>query len=252
MGAPVAATDQQAAGPPPGGEAEVAAADGLERIAARRGPLAALRFAARQRMLTPKYARLLLRFARVRLLTTAGRRLRTDGMTFLGPRLQLQIARGATVRLGRFVWIGHGTKIRCHEGEVEIGAKTVIGQDCTISAYRRVRIGEQCVIADRAMFIDFDHNVADTEQPIRRQGIYMRDVVVGNNVWIGYNAQVLRGVSVGDNAIIGANSVVTRDIPANAVAAGTPARVIRMRETPKHLRWTNPVEPPGYGPPGPR
>ena len=44
--------------------------------------------------------------------------------------------RGARVRLGRFVWIGHGTKIRCHEGEVEIGAKTVLGQDCTISAYR--------------------------------------------------------------------------------------------------------------------
>jgi acetyltransferase-like isoleucine patch superfamily enzyme len=252
MGAPVAATDQQAAGPPPGGGAEAAAADGLERIAARRGPVAALRFAASHRMLTPKYALLALRFAVRRLLTPAGRRLETDGMVFLGPRLQIQIARGARVRLGRFAWIGHGTKIRCHEGEVEIGAKTVIGQDCTISAYRRVRIGEQCVIADRAMFIDFDHNVADTEQPIRRQGIYMRDVEVGNNVWIGYNAQILRGVRVGDNSIIGANSVVTRDIPANAVAAGTPARVIRMREAPKTLRWSHPVEPPEYGPPGPR
>ncbi len=249
MGAPVAATEPEGAGPAPG-EA-VAAADGLERIARRRGPLAALRFAMAHRMLTPKYALLALRFA-VQRLTPSGRRLQTDGMVFLGPRLQLQIARGARVRLGRFVWVGHGTKIRCHEGEVEIGAKTVIGQDCTISAYRHVRIGEQCVIADRAMFIDFDHNVADVEAPIRRQGIYMRDVVVGNNVWIGYNAQILRGVEVGDNAIIGANSVVTRSIPANAVAAGTPARVIRMRDTPKHLRWRNPVEPPGYGPAGPR
>ena len=227
------------------------APDGLETVAPKRGPLAALRFAARHRMLTPKYARLLLRFA-ARRLTPAGRRLETDGMAFLGPRLQLQIGRGACVRLGRFVWIGHGTKIRCHEGEVEIGAKTVIGQDCTISAYRRVRIGEQCVIADRAMFIDFDHNVADTEVPIRRQGIYMRDVEVGNNVWIGYNAQILRGVRVGDNSVIGANSVVTRDIPANAVAAGTPARVVRMREAPQRLHWRRPVEPPGYGPAGPR
>jgi acetyltransferase-like isoleucine patch superfamily enzyme len=213
--------------------------------------MAALAFAARHGMLTPKYARLALRFA-ARRLTPAGRRLETDGMAFLGPRLQVQIARGARVRLGRFVWIGHGTKIRCHEGEVEIGAKTVIGQDCTISAYRRVRIGEQCVIADRAMFIDFDHNVADTEVPIRRQGIYMRDVEVGNNVWIGYNASILRGVKVGDNAIIGANSVVTRNIPANAVAAGSPARGVRMRETPAQLRWRRPVEPAGYGPAGPR
>ena len=115
-------------------------------------------------MLTPKYAALALRFLRRRLLTVAGRRWRTDGMLFLGPRLQLQIGRNGQIRFGRFVWIGHGTKIRCHEGQVEIGAKTVLGQECTISAYQRVRIGEQCVIADRVMFIDFDHNVADTEQ----------------------------------------------------------------------------------------
>ncbi len=213
---------------------------------------AALRFAARQRMLTPEYARLLLRFARHRLLSRAGHRWSTDGMLFLGPRLQLQVGRGGTIRFGRFVWVGAGTKIRCHEGTVEIGAKTVIGQDCTITAYQRVRIGEQCVIADRAMFIDFDHSVEDAEAPIRLQGIYKRDVVVGSNVWIGYGAQILRGVTVGDNAIIGASSVVTRDIPANAVAAGTPARVIRMRPAPERLRWPEPVEPRGYGLPGPR
>jgi acetyltransferase-like isoleucine patch superfamily enzyme len=223
-----------------------------DALAPKRGPLAALRFAAAKRMLTLDYLRLALRFAARRLLTPAGWRWHTDGMLFLGRRLQLQIAPRATIDFGRFVWLGEGTKIRCHEGIVEIGPKTVLGQDCTISAYRRVRIGSECVIADRAMFIDFDHNVADVEQPIRRQGIYARDVEVGSNVWIGYNAQVLRGVRVGDNAIIGANSVVTRDIPANAVAAGSPARVIRMREAPTAMRWSNPVEPPEYGPAGPR
>ena len=84
---------------------------------------------------------------------------------------------------------------------VEIGDKTVLGQECTISAYQRVRIGEQCVIADRAMFIDFDHGVVEVERPIRLQGIYKRDVEVGSNVWIGYGACILRGVRVGDNAI---------------------------------------------------
>ena len=221
-------------------------------IAPKRGPLAALRFAASHGMLSGKYARLLARFGVRRWLTVAGHRTETDGMVFLGPNLQIQIGRGARLALGRFVWIGHGTKIRCHEGRVEIGPKTVIGQECTISAYQSIRIGAQCVIADRAMFIDFDHNVADVEQPIRKQGIYKRDVRVGSNVWIGYNAQILRGVTVGDNAIIGANSVVTRDIPANAVVTGAPARVVRMRETPASLRWPEPVEPDGYGPAGPR
>ncbi len=119
----------------------------------------------------------------------------------------------------------------------------MLGQECTISAYRRVRIGEQCVIADRAMFIDFDHGVVEVERPIRLQGIYTRDVEVGSNVWIGYGACILRGVRVGDNAIVGTNSVVTRDVPANAVVAGVPARIVRMREAPEQLRWPDPVEP---------
>jgi acetyltransferase-like isoleucine patch superfamily enzyme len=194
-------------------------------------------------MLNPQYGLLLGRYLWRRFLTQAGWRWSTDGLLFLGSGLELQIARSGRVEFGRFVWIGDGTKIRCHEGVVEIGEKSVMGQECTISAYSRVRIGEQCVIADRAMFIDFDHGVVEVERPIRKQGIYTRDIEVGSNVWIGYGACVLRGVSVGDNSIIGTNSVVTKDVPANAVVAGIPARVIRMRETPQDLRWPNPVEP---------
>jgi len=194
-------------------------------------------------MLNSRYARLLWRYLWRRFLTPAGWRWETDGPVFFGKGLEVQIAKRGTVRFGRFVWIGDGTKIRCHEGVVEIGAKTVLGQECTISAYRRVRIGEQCVVADRAMFIDFDHGVVEVERPIRLQGIYMRDVAVGSNVWIGYGACVLRGVRVGDNSIVGTNAVVTKDVPANAVVGGVPAKVIRMRDAPQTLRWPDPVEP---------
>jgi len=62
-------------------------------------------------------------------------------------------------------------------------------------------------------------------------------VRVGHNVWIGYGACILRGVTVGDNAIVGTGAVVTRDVPANAVVAGVPARVIRMREVPRRLAF---------------
>jgi acetyltransferase-like isoleucine patch superfamily enzyme len=202
-----------------------------------------LRFLRRNDMLNWRYARLGWRYLWRRFLTPAGWRWETDGPVFFGKRLQLQIAKRATVRFGRFSWIGDGTKIRCHEGVVEIGEKTVMGQECTISAYKRVRIGEQCVIADRAMFIDFDHGVVEVERPIRVQGIYKRDCIVGSNVWVGYGACFLRGIRVGDNAIIGTNSVVTRDVPANAVVGGVPAKVIRMRDAPKELRWPDPVDP---------
>jgi acetyltransferase-like isoleucine patch superfamily enzyme len=202
-----------------------------------------IRFAARRRMISWRYARLLWRYLWRRLLTRAGWRWETTGPLFLGRGLELEISKRGTVRFGRFAWIGDRTKIRCHEGEILIGAKTVIGQECTISAYRHVRIGEQCVIADRAMFIDFDHGVVEVERPIRAQGIYMRDVDVGSNVWIGYGACILRGVSVGDNSVVGTSTVVTKDVPANAVVGGIPARVLRMREAPKELRWADPVEP---------
>ena len=203
-----------------------------------------LRFLASNRMLTPKYGRLLLALpvaapAHPRRLALEHRRAWSSSAAGWRSRS----ARRGRVDFGRFVWIGDGTKIRCHEGVVEIGEKTVFGQECTISAYQRVRIGEQCVIADRAMFIDFDHGVVDVETPIRRQGIYKRDVEVGSNVWIGYGACILRGVRVGDNSIIGTNSVVTKDVPANAVVGGVPARVLRMRDRPQSLRWPHPVEP---------
>ena len=202
-----------------------------------------IRFYAAHGMLNRLYARLLWRYLWRRFLTPAGWRWKTDGPVFFGKGLQLQIAKGAEIRFGRFCWIGDGTKIRSHEGFVDIGAKTVFGQECTISSFREVRIGEQCVIADRAMFIDFDHGVVEVERPIRKQGIYTKPVVVGANCWIGYNACFLRGVVVGDNSIVGTNSVVTKALPANSVAGGVPSRVIRMRDAPKELRWPDPVEP---------
>ncbi len=194
-------------------------------------------------MLNWRYARLLWRYLWRRILTTGGRRWSTSGPVFFGRGLSIEINRRATIRFGRYVWIGDRTKLRCHEGVVEIGDKTVVGQECTVSAFQRVQIGEQCVIADRVMFIDFDHGIVDVEKPIRAQGIYKRDVVVGSNVWIGYGACILRGVTVGDNSVIGTNAVVTRDVPANAVIGGAPARVIRVRDAPSSLAWPNPVEP---------
>ncbi len=201
------------------------------------GPLALIAFMARRRMLTPAYARLVLRLLRRRFLSSYGRRLELNGLAFIGRGVTLQVGRRGRLALGRWAWIGDGTKIRCHEGRVSIGAKSVLGQECTISGYQHVSIGRECVIADRVMLIDFDHNAADVERPIRLQGIYKQDVRVGSNVWIGYGACILRGVTVGDNAIVGASAVVTRDVPANAIVGGVPARVLRMRAEPASLRW---------------
>src|SRR3954449_10538971 len=214
-----------------------AAAPGVHGVPAplHGGPLALVRFLRAHGMLNLKYLRLIARWAFLK--ARWGERLQTDGLCFVGPKVKLEIGASATLKLGRWSWIGHGTKIRVHEGECEIGAKTVLGQECTISAFQHVSIGRECILADRVMLIDFDHGVVEVERAIRHQGIYKRDVRVGSNCWIGYGACILRGATVGDNAVIGSNSVVTKDVPANAVAAGAPLRVLRMREEPASLRW---------------
>ena len=195
------------------------------------------RFARERKMLRRQYIGLGLRLAWLKLRFRG--RLKTDGLAFVCPGVTFEIGPDAVVHLGRWSWLGHGTKVRAHQGEVSIGAKTVLGQECTISCFQHVSIGRECIIADRVMFIDFDHGVVDVERPIRDQGIYKRDVRIGHNVWIGYGACFLRGVSTGDNAVIGTNSVVTRDVPANAVSGGVPAKVLRMRDAPATMRWVD-------------
>ena len=201
----------------------------------RGGPLTLWRFLREHRMLTWGYARLGLRLVWLKLRFRG--RLRTDGMAFVGPGVRFEIGRHAVLHLGRWSWIGHGCKIRVHEGEARIGAKTVLGQECTISAFQHVSIGRECIVADRVMLIDFDHGVVEVDRPIREQGIYKRDVRVGHNVWIGYGVAILRGATVGDNCVLGTSTIVTKDVPDNAVAAGVPVRVLRMRKAPRSLRW---------------
>jgi len=201
----------------------------------RGGPVALFGFMRANGMLRPGYAMLMLRLGLLKM--RFGRRLQIDGPCFICPGVKLEIGRGATLRIGRWAWIGHGCKIRVHEGEVSIGAKTVIGQECTVVG---LPTGD-----DRPRVHPRGPRDADRlrprrgrgRAPIRLQGIYKRDVEVGHNVWIGYGACILRGVRIGDNSIVGTSAVVTRSFAENTVLAGVPARVLRMREAPRTMRW---------------
>jgi acetyltransferase-like isoleucine patch superfamily enzyme len=199
------------------------------------GPVAFIRFARRHGMLRWSYAVVFMRLAWLKLRWRG--RLVTDGPCFICRGVKFEIGRDARVELGRWAWLGDRCKVRAHEGVVAIGAKSVLGQECTLSCYQHISIGRECIIADRAMMIDFDHAIAEVERPIREQGIYKRDVRIGHNVWIGYGACILRGVTVGDNAVVGTSAVVTRDVPQDAVVGGVPARLLRMREHPQTLRY---------------
>jgi acetyltransferase-like isoleucine patch superfamily enzyme len=199
------------------------------------GPFALWRFMRAHGMLNRHYAMLLARLAWTKL--RLGDRLQLDGIAFICSGVHLEVAPGARLVLGRWSWLGNDCKVRVHEGVVEIGAKSVLGQECTLTCFRRIAIGRDCIIADKVMMLDFDHGVVDVERPIREQGIYKRPVEIGHNCWIGYGASILRGVKVGQNCVIGTNSVVTKDVPDNAVVGGVPARVLRLRPAPQAMRY---------------
>jgi acetyltransferase-like isoleucine patch superfamily enzyme len=201
----------------------------------RGGPREFLEFAREHNMLRWGYVVLGARWIWLKL--RWGNRLVTDGPCFICGNVKFEIGRDAKVVLGRWSWLGDGCKIRAHEGVIEIGAKSVLGQECTLSCYQHISVGRECIVADRTMMIDFDHGTAEVERPIREQGIYKRDVRVGHNVWIGYGACLLRGVTVGDNSVVGTYAVVTKDVAADTVVGGAPARVLRMRGTPTTLHY---------------
>src|SRR4051812_22984733 len=123
------AATQELAGPPPTG-----VEDGLRGPPPplHGGPLTLLRFMRRHRMLTPQYARLVVRLARRKLLTP---RLKLDGLAFIGPRVVLEIGRDARIELGRWSWLRAGTKNRRPAGGVSVRAENGPRQGGAISAY---------------------------------------------------------------------------------------------------------------------
>jgi maltose O-acetyltransferase len=115
---------------------------------------------------------------------------------------------------------------RTPEAEIRIGSRNVFNNNCAIYSNRSVTIGNECLIGDSVLIYDSDfHNL---QPEIRRAPDFVSaPVVVGNNVWVGTRAIILKGVTIGDDAVIGAMSVVTNPVPSRCVAAGNPARVIR-------------------------
>jgi len=130
---------------------------------------------------------------------------------------------GQEVQLGKDVYLGAWP-----EGKLSIGNHCYIGRRTIILAHQSVIIGDDCLVAPGCHITDVNHGIEPGEL-IRKQPLVSKPVCIGNDVWVGAACSILPGVTIGDGAVIGARSVVTHNVPANAVAAGCPAKVIRYR-----------------------
>jgi acetyltransferase-like isoleucine patch superfamily enzyme len=163
-------------------------------------------------------------------LKVRNRHIETRGMVNLGRRARVLCRRGlGRMELGRDVWIGAGTTLRCHEGSMRIGDRVVFGGSDTVNCYLDLEVGDDCIFADWIYVTDFDHRYAKTDVRIQDQGIVTSPVRIEPDCWIGEKVSVLRGATVGRGSVVGAQSVVKGDIPPYSVAVGSPARVIKHR-----------------------
>ena len=86
-----------------------------------------------------------------------------------------------------------------------------------------ITVGDNVFIGPKVTLATTGHGIS----PSLRRTLTSKPIVIGDNVWIGANAVVLQGIAIGENSVVGAGSVVTKDVPANVVVAGNPAKIIR-------------------------
>ncbi|MHB8341452.1 MAG: acyltransferase [Mycobacteriales bacterium] len=188
---------------------------------------ASLRWVVRHRAWTPYY---LIRYWRFLLFRLANPHIVTEGFVFLGRGVELYARPGfGRLVVGKWVHLGSGNKVRCHEGNLRIGDKCVFGKDNTVNAYLDIEFGEAALVSDWVYICDFDHVFSDIHVPIKDQGIVKSPVRIGPDTWIGTKATVLRGVTIGRGSVVAAHCLVNADIPPMSVAVGVPVRVVRNR-----------------------
>lgn len=125
-------------------------------------------------------------------------------------------------------------KLRTHIAGAEIIVRkgSVLNGTSVVARSKRIEIGEGTYIAPNCIIMDSDfHDPWPSEGRFARPGIENdRDVIIGKNVWIGTGCIILKGTIIGDNSVIGAGSVVNSEIPAGCLAAGVPAKVVKIVE----------------------
>jgi acetyltransferase-like isoleucine patch superfamily enzyme len=151
-------------------------------------------------------------------------------ITYVYPGSKITLGNNLQVRtspLSNFIGINRKSIIATHDADAQI----VLGDHCGLSgvvigAKESITIGNHVMVGANVLITDFDWHSLDPSERSAGQSSHSRPVIIEDNVFIGYSSTVLKGVHIGKNAVIGANSVVTKNIPANAVAAGNPCRIL--------------------------
>lgn len=122
------------------------------------------------------------------------------------------------------VFIGRGTIVTCHNGDIILEENVNIGFNCVISSLSKIVVKKNHLMAAFCYLVGGDHDSDRTDIPVLFQGRSSKGITIDENVWLGAGVAVLDGVTIGRDSIIGAGAVVNKDVPEFAIAAGLPAK----------------------------
>lgn len=145
-----------------------------------------------------------------------------------GNRLRKTILTNLLGNLGEGSNISNNVKIIAPE-KVFIGEEVGIANKVILDGRGKIKIGDYSLIGFESVIVTSTHNYQNKDMPIRKQGMYKKEIEIGSDVWVGARVMILPGVKIGNRSIIGANSVVTKDIPHDCIYGGVPAKFIKKR-----------------------
>lgn len=122
------------------------------------------------------------------------------------------------------------------QGEIRIGNRTTIEQNCHIIAADKLVIGDDCVISSDVYISDCGHGLENMGASIMQQPLLVKKTTIGNGCFIGTGAKLMPGVTLGNCVVVGANAVVVKDVPEYVMVAGVPARPIKRYDV-AEKRW---------------
>lgn len=134
------------------------------------------------------------------------------------------------IHIGNYAMIKAGARIcACNENAVvRIGENTTFGYHSHLFASESIEIGDNCLIAPFVYFVDSDHGI-EKHQLINQQPNQTAPIKIGNDVWIGTGAKILKGVTIGDGAVIAASALVKDNVAPYSIVGGIPAKEISTR-----------------------
>lgn len=147
-------------------------------------------------------------------------------MSMIGSRCGIHIFKSGSIDCKERIIVDDDVMLYA-KGKLKLGKRFCINRYSRIVAHEKITIGDHVTIGQMVTILDHDHKYSMPEGQLKLDGYTTAPVTIGNNIWIGDKATILKGVSIGNNVVVGAHTLVHKDVPDNVVIGGNPFKILK-------------------------